>query len=166
MPPQPARPTIRLAQAAALTLYVVTLAVLVALLVTFARKGVPDVQHLTLLVSTVAAVVAVGGMGWDAVDLWLRGRKMTPHGVKAVRTLVFVAVLAALGVSFPARTMAPVLVLAPSMIVYLFVARRPAAGTAAVSRSGAAAGGRPAASRPGSPGAPKPRQRRGGKKRK
>ena len=32
----------------------------------------------------------------DAVDLWVRGRKMTPYSVKMFRSLVFVAVLVAL----------------------------------------------------------------------
>ena len=40
-------------------------------------------------------------MGWDAVDLWLRGRKMTPYSVKMFRSLVFVTVLAALGEQLP-----------------------------------------------------------------
>ncbi len=145
----------------------VTLAVLVALFVTFAGKGVADLQQGALLFSTAAAIVAVAGMGWDAVDLWLRGRKMTPYSVKMFRSLVFVTVLAALGSSFLARTTAPVLILAPSMIVYLFVARRPATGAASSARGGAASrGGGTGAARAGSPGASKARQRRGGKKHK
>jgi hypothetical protein len=165
VPPQPARPTLRLAQAAGLTLYVVTLAILVGLFVTFAGKGLSSLQEGALLFSTAAAIVAVGGMGWDAVDLWLRGRRMTPYSVKMFRSLVFVSVLAALGSSFLARTTAPVLILAPSMIVYLFVARRPATGAASSARGGAASRGGGAA-RPGSPGPSRTRQRRGGKKHK
>lgn len=165
MPPQPARPTIRFAQAAGLTLYVITLAVLVAFFVTFAGKGVANVQQGALLFSTAAAALAVGGMGWDAVDLWLRGRKMAPQRVKVLRLLVFVLVLAALGSSFLARTTAPVLVLAPSMFVYLFVSWRPATGAPASGRGGGVSGrGTSGAARTGSQGSS--RQRRGGKKRK
>jgi hypothetical protein len=159
VPPQPARPTIRFAQAAGLTLYVATLAVLTALFLTFAGQGVSSLQDGALLFSTAAAVVAVAGMGWDAVDLWLRGRKMTPYSVKMFRSLVFVCVLAALGSSFLARTTAPVLVLFPSMIVYLFIARRPAKGAPASGGGNSARSGSPAA-------ASRSRQRRGGKKHK
>ncbi len=164
MPPQPAKPTLRFVQAAGLTLYMVTLAVLVAFLVTFAGKGVATVQQGALLFSTAAAVAAVAGMGWDAVDLWVRGRKMPPHRVKLLRLAVFVMVLAALGSSFLARTTAPVLVLAPSMFVYLFVSWRPATGAPASGRSGSSGRSAQGAARAGSQGAA--RQRRGGKKRK
>jgi hypothetical protein len=150
-----------MAQAAGLTLFVVTLAVLTAFFVTFARRGVADLQQAALMFCTAAAIAAVAGMGWDAVDLWLRGRRMTPYSVKMFRSLVFVAVLVAVGSSFLARTTAPVLVLAPSMVVYLFVARRPPEGAAAGGRGAGAA--RPAAA---SAGSAKTRQRRGGKKRK
>lgn len=149
-----------MAQAAGLTLFVVTLAVLTALFVTFAGKGVANLQQAALLFCTAAAVVAVAGMGWDALDLWLRGRKMTPYSVKMFRSLVFVAVLVAVGSSFVARTTAPVLVLAPAMIVYLFVARRPPTAAPAAGRGGSGA------TRAGSAGAAKARQRRGGKKHK
>ena len=164
MPPQPARTPIRFAQAAGLTLYVITLAVLVAFFVTFAGKGVATVQQAALLFSTGAAALAVAGMGWDAVDLWLRGRKMAPQRVKLLRLLVFVLVLAALGSSFLARLTAPVLVLAPSMFVYLFVSWRPVTGAPASGRGGSSGRSAQGAARAGSQGAA--RQRRGGKKRK
>ena len=166
MPPDhPARPTIRFAQAAGLTLFVITLAVLVAFFVTFAGRGVADVQQAALLFSTATAALAVAGMGWDAVDLWLRGRKLAPQRVKLLRFVVFVLVLAALGSSFLARLTAPVLVLAPSMFVYLFVSWRPAAGAPAPGRGGGTAGRSGAgAGRAGSQGSS--RQRRGGKKRR
>jgi hypothetical protein len=165
VPPQPARPTIRLGQAAALTLFVATLAILTGLFFTFVPRASFTTQNIALLFSTLCAIVATFGMGWDAVDLWLRGRKMTPYSVKMFRSMVFVAVLGALGTSFVARTTAPVLILAPSMFVYLFVSRRPATdsamrGAARPARGGAQGTARTSAS------TPRVRQRRGGKKRK
>jgi hypothetical protein len=144
-----------------------TLAVLVALFVTFAGTGVTSLQKGALLFSTATAMLAVGGMGWDAVDLWVRGRKLMPSTVRLLRSLVFLAVLAAVGSSFLSRTTGPVLVLAPSMVVYLFVARRPPEGAAAGGRrAGAGRQGAPGAARGGAQGSAKARQRRGGKKHK
>jgi hypothetical protein len=161
VPPQPARPTIRLGQAAALTLFVATLAILTGLFFTFVPRASLTTQNIALLLSTLCAIVATFGMGWDAIDLWLRGRKMTPYSVKMFRSMVFVAVIGALATSFVARTTAPVLILAPSMFVYLFVSRRPAAGGAATQRSAASGG-----ARTGTVSSARARQRRGGKKRK
>ena len=60
----------------------------------------------------------------DAADLWVRGRKMTPHSVKMFRSLVFVAVLGALAGSLLGGNSLVVLFLAPAMIIYLFITRK------------------------------------------
>ena len=60
----------------------------------------------------------------DAVDLWVRGRKMTPHSVKMFRSMVFVAVLGALPASLLGGNSLVVIFLAPAMIIYLLIARR------------------------------------------
>jgi hypothetical protein len=164
LPPQPARSALSFGQAAGLTLYVATLAILTALFITFLTKGGFDLHRASLLFSTLCAMVATFGMGWDAYDLWVRGRQMTPHSVRLFRSMVFVAVIGALATGFLASSTLPVLVLGPSMLVYLFIARRPAAASsrgAGSSRPPASGGGRT-----GSVSSSKARQRRGGKKHK
>ena len=99
----------------------------------------------------------------DAADLWVRGRRMTPHSVKMLRSLVFVAVLGALAASLLGGNSLVIPFLAPAMIIYLFIARKRPAGPTprppAVARGGAG-GGR---TRDGRSTA-KSRQRKGGKK--
>ena len=93
--------------------------------------------------STLCAAVAAVAMLIDAADLWVRGRKMTPYGVRMIRSLVFIAVLGALAGSMLGGNSLVVLFLAPSMIVYLFIARKRPAGsyaTAPSSRGGSGGG--------------------------
>ena len=158
--PQPARPGIRLGQAAGLTVFVVTAALLTSLVITRVVAGISSLQTAALAFSTAAAAVAVFAMLFDAIDLWLRGRRMTAYSVKMFRSLVFVAILGALASSLLGGNSALVLVLAPSMIVYFFIVRatavrRPAAGAARDTTTRASAA---------KPGASRSRQRKGGKK--
>jgi len=158
--PQPARPGIRIGQAAGLTVFLATAALLTSLVITRLVAGISSLQTAALTFSTAAAAVAVIVMLIDAVDLWLRGRRMTAYSVKMYRSLVFVAILGALTASLLGGNSALVLVLAPSMIIYFFIVRatavrRPAAGATrgATARTSAA---KLSASRS--------RQRKGGRK--
>ena len=97
----------------------------------------------------------------DAVDLWLRGRRMTPQAVTMVRSLVFVAVIGALATAMLGKNTVVVIYLMPAMLIYLLISRRrPATAVAGASR-GSSTGTRSAGS---SPGVYKSRQRKGGKK--
>ncbi len=98
--------------------------------------------RLALAISMVGASVACFAMLVDAFDFWLLGRRMTPFSVKMTRSLVFVAMLVAIGLSLAVAGTALLLVLTPALMIYLFgVARRrpPATGrpSGAVSRGAA-----------------------------
>lgn len=158
--PQPARPGIRIGQAAGLTVFLVTAALLTSLVITRLVDGISSLQTAALTFSTAAAAVAVIVMLIDAIDLWLRGRRMTAYSVKMYRSLVFVAILGALTASLLGGNSALVLVLAPSMVIYFFIVRattvrRPTAG---------ATRGTTARTSAAKPSAPRSRQRKGGKK--
>ncbi len=168
MPQQPARPRLRAAQAAGLTVFLATAAILSGLLFTRLVAGLGDLEAAAAAFSTACATVAAFAMLIDAIDLWVRGRRMTVHTVKLVRSLVFVAVLAALAASIFGGNALVGLALSPALFVYLYIARRSPApllrsrrasgGDAGRSHQGGASG---SAQRPA-----KARQRRGGKKRR
>lgn len=168
MTQQQAKPGIRALEALALAIFLATAAFLMALLVTWIGKGVGTFQAVGLLVSTACAVVAAFGMLWDAIDLWVRGRKMSFANLRRLRILVFVAVLGALAASMLGRNTALVVYLMPAMITYLFVARRRPNDSYAASPAGARGGAaRPRGNRPNGASSSsryKARQRRGGKK--
>ena len=125
MPQQPAKPGIRAGQALGLTVFLATAAFLTALF--FSRVGSAFESMLTVAAafSTLCAAIAAFGMLLDAVDLWVRGRRMTPHGVKMLRSLVFVAVLGALAASMFGGNSLVVLLLGPAMIIYLMTVHTP-----------------------------------------
>jgi len=165
--PQPARPGINLTvlHALGLFVFVATAAALVAILITRLAGGLGSYQEVTTAFSLAVAAVACFAMIVDAVDAWVRGGSMTPQGRRMIRSLVSVALIAALATSLLGGTLQLMLVLGPALVVYLLIAR-----SALQSAADARAGG-PAASRSRAGGAPakqtasRSRQRRGGKKR-
>lgn len=156
--PEPARPGIRFAQAAGLTVFLATAALLVSLVLTRLVAGIGSLQAAAVAFSTAAGAIACIAMLLDAIDLWLRGRRMTPYSVKMFRSLVFVAVLGALAGSVLGGNSLLLLLLGPSMVIYFFIVRRP---NTVSSAPGRVSQRRPQSSTPGSA---RSRQRRGGKK--
>jgi hypothetical protein len=115
-----------------------------------------------IVLSLVLAVVATLAMLADSFDLWMLGRRITAFSVRMIHSLVFVSVLAAVVLSLVTRTSGLLLVLTPTLVLYLFTVVKPPAragsGSRAAPRSGARA--------PGGSRSQSGRQRRGGKKRK
>jgi hypothetical protein len=165
VPQQPPRRGIRAAEALGLTIFALTVVLLAARLVTWIHKVPDGLTQVALVVSTACGVVAALGMMWDAIDLWLRGRRMSARAVKNVRMVVWIGVLGALATSILGQNTIIVLYLAPAMIAYLFISRRVPAGAAA--RAAARPGGaRASGVRTGGAATSKGRQRRGGRKRR
>ncbi len=180
MTQHPVRPGIRALEALGLTVFFATALFLAAILVTWIVKGPGGTQGVALVVSTACAVLGVLAMLVDSADLWVMGRRMSPSTVRIVRYFVFGAILAAVIASIFGRNSVLVLYLFPSMLIYLFIARRgPTLTRAAEARrasggrrgtTGGSRGGNSTASRSGSSagsgsgGGVKARQRRGGKK--
>jgi len=158
---QQARPGIRAGQALGLTVFLATAAFLTAILGSRITSVFDSLQTVAAGLSTACAAVASFAMLIDAIDLWLRGRTMTPRTVKLIRMLVFIAVLGALAASLVGENSLVIPILLPSMLIYFFIARsRPAAAPAG--GSGASRGGSGARSGGNTTG--KSRQRKGGKK--
>jgi len=67
-----------------------------------------------------AAAVAVFTMLADSVDLWLRGRRMNAYSLRMTRSLVFVTMIVAVGLSLLGGTPGLLLVMSPALLVYLF----------------------------------------------
>lgn len=120
-------------------------------------------ERLALATSMAAAAVACGAILADTFDTWVRGTRMSPFSRRMTRSLIFVAMLVALGLSLVASGPALLLTLTPVLMIYLFgvVRHRPEPIRRPSDWSGARSGGE---SRKGSASAP--RQKRGGKKRK
>jgi len=165
VPQQPAKRGIRAGQALGLTVFLVSAILLTALFVTRLGTAFDSLQLMAASLSTLSAAVAAFAMLIDGVDLWVRGRKMTPYSVKMFRSMIFVAVLVALLTSLVGGNSLMVVILAPSMVVYLFIARRPGGSYAAATARGGSrsAGSAPRSSRSGSSSS-KSRQRKGGKR--
>lgn len=162
MPQQPARLGIRAAEALGLTIFLATAAFLTALFVTWIARGPDDFSQVALVFSTACAVIAAFGMLWDAIDLWLRGRKMARQSVRNLRMVILVAVFGALATSVLGQSTMLVLYMAPALLAYLFITRR-----RPVSRPQAAGGGSSGGRSAAGSGDPyKGRQRRGGRKRR
>ena len=96
MPQQPAKSGIRALEALGLTVFLATAAFLTALFINRIGSVFDSLQTTAAAFSTLCAAVAAFVMLIDAVDLWVRGRRMTPRSVKMIRALVFIAVLGAL----------------------------------------------------------------------
>ena len=163
MPQQPAKPGVRALEALGLTIFVATAAFLTALFFSGLGSVFASLQRAAVSFSTLCAAVAVVAMLLDAADLWVRGRKMPPHRVKLFRWVVFAAVFGALAASLLGGNSLVIVFLAPSMIVYLFIARRRLAGPYATATGTARGGSGSSGSRSGSSSG-KTRQRKGGKK--
>ena len=161
MPQQSARPAIQTGHAVGLAVYVVTAALLAAVLVNLIVKWPTTLQEISVAFATACALVAAVGMLFDAVDLWLRGRTMTPQAVRMIRAMVFVAVLGALATAMLGKSTVVVIYLMPAMFIYLLISRRRPATAAAGGARGGPAGARSGGS---SSGATRSRQRKGGKK--
>lgn len=125
-------------------------------------------QRLAVAGSLLFAAVSAVAMSADLFDYWRRGRRFSPFTVRMLRSLVFVAMLAAFILSVVAKGPAVLVFLAPALFVYLMAVWR-----AALAEDEAVVAGRrrtaaaPARRRPGGGGQSGPRrQRRGGRKRK
>lgn len=158
--PAPVKPGVGIARSAGLTLFLATGVLLGALVVLVVATGLGSTQAIAAATSTLAGAVACFTMLADAVDLWMLGRRMTAHGRRIMRWLVFAAVLAAFGLSIVGRNPLLLLIMAPSLILYLFIVRTPAPAAFDRGRSTR----RPSASPRSGPS--RSRQRRGGKKRR
>ena len=139
---------------------------LAALLVTWLLEVPDDFSQVSLVFSTACGVAAAFGMLWDAIDLWLRGRRMPPRTVKNVRMMVWVGVLGALATSILGQNTMIVLYLAPALVTYLFISRRVPAGSATRIAARPGGGGAAGGARSGGSTTSKGRQRRGGRKRR
>jgi hypothetical protein len=166
VPQQPAQRGIRTGQAVGLAVFLVSAIFLGAIFVTGLGTSLDSLQRTAVSLSTLSAAVAASAMLVDGVDLWVRGRRLSPSGVRIVRSLIFVAVLVALLTSLVGGNSLMVLILAPSMVVYLFMARRSPTGSyaAATARGGSRSGGVPSRSSRTGSSTSKSRQRKGGKK--
>ena len=104
-----------------LTLMVVTGIVLLGLGYGYVSGGQGEGwrQVVSALALGVAAV-AVFTMLADSIDLWMRGRRMTAYSLKMTRSLIFVTMLAAVGLSLLGGTPGLLLVMSPALMVYLF----------------------------------------------
>ena len=165
VPQQPAQRGLRAGQALGLTVFLVSAVLLTALFISRLGSAFDSLQLMAASLSALSAAVAAFAMLLDGVDLWVRGRKMTPNSVKMFRSLIFVAVLVALLTSLVGDDSLMVFILAPSTVIYLFIARRPGGSYAAATARGGSrsAGSAPRSSRTGSSSS-RSRQRKGGKK--
>jgi hypothetical protein len=145
----------------ALGLFVIvaTAAALVAVLINRVANGLGSLEAASVAFSLVVATVACFAMLVDAVDSWVMGGTMTPHGRRMNRSLVSVALFAAVATALLGGALQLMLILGPALVIYLLIARQ-ALSSARAARGGAAESA-PAAAR-GS--APRARQKRGGKK--
>jgi hypothetical protein len=163
VPQQPAKPGIRAGQALGLTVFLASAVLLTALFVSGLGSSFDSLRRVAVSLSTLSAAVAAFAMLIDAVDLWVRGRKMTAYSVKMFRSLIFVAVLVALLTSLVGGNSLMVVILAPSMAVYLFIARRRPAGSYATA-TGSARGGSGSSGGRTVGSTSRSRQRKGGKR--
>jgi hypothetical protein len=158
--PQPTRLRLTVPHALGLCVFVATAALFAGAAINRVVAGLGDVQAMAIAFSDAASAVGALAMSFDAYDLWVRGRLMNAATVRGIRSIVFVAVLAALATTMMGRDLSLVLYLGPAIVIYFLMARQ-SGGLAAQRRDAAPRAGSTAAARP----AAKSRQRRGGKKR-
>jgi len=139
----------KLLRSLGLTLLVVTGVMLLGLAYGYVSGGQGEGwKQVVSALALAAAAVAVFSMLVDSIDFWMLGRRMTAYSLKMTRSLVFVIMLAAVGLSLLGGTPGLLLVMSPALMVYLFGVVR----------------GTETPLRPASPA--QRRQKRGGKKRK
>ena len=116
--------------------------------------------------SLLLAGVSATAMSADLFDYWRRGRRFTPFTVRMLRSLVFVAMLAAFVLSVVAKGPAVLVLLAPALFVYLIAVWRAALAGDEPAATGSGRRAAPARRRAAG-GEPRlRRQRRGGRKRR
>ena len=117
-----------------------------------------------------AAAVALLAMLFDAIDYWVRDRRMTDFSRRMTRSLIFVTMLAAVGLSVAGGTPLFFILMTPALMIYLFgvVRRRPEPirrPSDLSSRRPAGTGARGGGKSGGGKSGGGSRQRRGGRKR-
>ncbi|MEI6724908.1 MAG: hypothetical protein WCN81_01645 [Actinomycetes bacterium] len=160
--PQPTRARLTVPHVLGLFVFVVTAAVFASMFIARLFAGLGSLEAIASAFSLLVAIVACFAMLVDAVDAWVNGRSMTPHGRRMTRSLVTVALVGSLAAAVLARQIPSMIVLGPALVIYLFIAREslsPKRGR----------GSRPPLAGPGAPTAAgksvqRSRQRPGGKK--
>ena len=166
---QPTRTGLTVPHALGLFVIVATAAALVAVLINRVGHGLGSLEAAATAFSLAVGALACFAMLVDAVDAWVRGGTMTPHGRRMNRSLVSVALFAAVATAMLGGSLTLLLILGPALVIYLLIARssltprRAAMGRGA---GGGAAGAGKASSPVAKQGIPASRQRRGGKKRR
>jgi hypothetical protein len=153
----------------ALGLFVIvaTAAALVAILIDRVGHGLGSLQTAATAFSLVVGTVACFAMLVDAVDAWVKGGTMTPHGRRMNRSLVSVALFAAVATAMLGGSLTLMLILGPALVIYLLIARSSLTPRrAATGGAGGGAAGAGKSSSVAKQGAPASHQRRGGKKRR
>ena len=165
---QPTRAGLTVPHALGLFVIVATAAALVAVLINRVSHGLGSLQAAATAFALVVGTVACFAMLVDAVDAWVKGGTMTPHARRMNRSLVSVALFAAVATAMLGGSLTLMIILGPALVIYLLIARssltprRAATGGAGGGAAGAGKASSPAAKQ----GAPAARQRRGGKKRR
>lgn len=121
-----ARPRIRMGQSIALTIFLITAILLIALALTALARGGLGWRGVALVLSTLAAAVACVAMLADAFDLWMLGRRISEFSVRVTHSLIFVSVLVAFVLSIFGKNSLLFVLMAPALIAYLFTVLRPA----------------------------------------
>jgi len=163
---QPTRTGLTVPHALGLFVIVATAAALVAILISRVGHGLGSLQAAATAFALAVGTVACFAMLVDAVDAWVKGGTMTPHGRRMNRSLVSIALFAAVATAMLGGSLTLMLILGPALVIYLLIAR--SSLTPRRAATGAAGGGAPGAGKASSPAArqaaPASRQRRGGKK--
>ena len=102
----------------ALGLFVIvaTAAALVAILINHVSHGLGSLQAAATAFSLAVGTVACFAMLVDAVDAWVKGGTMTPHGRRMNRSLVSVALFAAVATAMLGGSLTLMLILGPALV--------------------------------------------------
>jgi hypothetical protein len=121
--PQPTRARLTVPHALGLFVFVATAAVFATMFIARLASGLGSLDAIAAAFSLLVAVVACFAMMVDAVDAWVNGRSMTPHGRRLTRSLVTVALVGSLAAAVLARQAQSMIVFGPALVIYLFIAR-------------------------------------------
>lgn len=121
--PQPTRARLTVPHALGLFAFVATAAVFAVMFLTRLSAGLGSLEAIASAFSLLVAIVACFAMLVDAVDAWVNGRSMTPHGRRMTRSLVTVALVGSLAAAVLARQIPTMIVFGPALVIYLFIAR-------------------------------------------